>query len=44
MVSRIVEQQQPLSAALLELKKTDLMSSDVEFSSMETYVEVMKPS
>lgn len=30
-------------AALLELKKSDLMPSDTEFLTMETYVEVMKP-
>ena len=43
MISRIIEQQQPLCAALLELKKTDLLPSDEEFSSMEVYIEVMKP-
>ena len=43
MVSRILEQQQPLCAALLQLKKTDLMPSDAEFSTMEAYVDVMKP-
>ena len=39
---RIIEQQ-PLCSALLELKRTDLMPSDDEFSSMEVYVHVMKP-
>lgn len=43
MVSRVIEQQQPVCATLLELKKTDLMPSDNEFSSMETYVNIMKP-
>ena len=43
MVSRVIEQQQPLCAALLELKRTDLMPSDEEFSSMEVYIDVMKP-
>ena len=43
MVQRVLEQQQPLCATLLELKKGDLMPSDAEFSTMETYVEVMKP-
>ena len=43
MVSRILEQQQPLCAAFLQLKKTDLMPSDAEFSTMEAYVDVMKP-
>lgn len=43
MVQRIIEQQQPLCASMLELKRTDLMPSDVEFQSMEVYIEVMKP-
>ncbi len=47
MVARVIEQQQPLCAALIELKKTDLMPdlmpSDIEFTTMEIYVEVMKP-
>ena len=43
MVQRVLEQQQPLCATLLELKKGDLMPSDVEFSMMEDYVEIMKP-
>lgn len=42
MVERIIQQQQPLCASLLELKKTDLMPSDTEFESMEVYVAVMK--
>ena len=42
MVERIIQQQQPLRASLLELKKTDLMPSDTEFESMEVYVAVMK--
>ena len=43
MVSRIIDQQQPLCAALLELKRTDLMPSDTELSTMETYVDIMRP-
>ena len=43
MICRVIGQQQPLCAALLELKKSDLMPSDTEFLTMETYVEVMKP-
>ena len=43
MVRRVLEQQQPLCATLLELKKGDLMPSDSEFSIMEKYVVVMKP-
>ena len=43
MVQRVLEQQQPLRATLLELKRGDLMPSDAEFSTIDTYVEVMKP-
>ena len=43
MTERVLEQQQPLCAALLALKKCDLMPSDTEFAVMETYVQVMKP-
>ena len=35
MVQRVFEQQQPLCATLLELKKGDLMPSDSEFDTME---------
>ena len=40
MVERILPQQQPLCAALLELHKGNMMSSDVEFSA---FIKVMKP-
>ena len=43
MVARILEQQQPLCATLLELKKGDLMPTDAEFTTMEDYVQIMKP-
>ena len=43
MIKRILEQQQPLCAALLELKKGDLMPTDVEFSNMDIFIKVMKP-
>ncbi len=43
MMERIIEQQQPLCATLLELHKADLMPSDTEFSTLETFVSVMKP-
>ena len=43
MICRVIDQQQPLCAALLELKKSDLMPSDTELSTMETYVDIMKP-
>ena len=43
MAERILEQQQPLCAALLELKKGDLMPSEKEFSTLEHFTEFMKP-
>ena len=43
MAERILEQQQPLCAALLELKKDDLMPSEKEFSTLEHFTEFMKP-
>lgn len=43
MIDRILTQQQPLCATLLEVKRGDLMPSDSEFTVMETYVKVMKP-
>ena len=43
MVQRLLEQQQPLCATLLELKKGDLMPSDSEFDTMKKYTIVMKP-
>ena len=44
-MERILEQQQqqPLCATLLELKKGDLMPTDREFSTREAFKEVMKP-
>ena len=42
MIQRVLEQQQPLCATVLELKKGDLMPTDVEFSNMELFVQVMK--
>ena len=43
MIERVLEQQQPLCATLSELKKGDFMPSDVDFSTMENYVKIMKP-
>ena len=43
MVARVLEQQQPLCATLLEPKKGDLMPTDTEFSNMELFVKTMKP-
>jgi len=43
MVNRILEQQQPLCATLIEIRKPELMPTDTEISTMEAFVEVMKP-
>ena len=43
MAERILSQQQPLCAALLELRKGDLMPSDGEFTTLESFVKVMCP-
>jgi len=42
MVERVVELQQPISAALLELNRSDLMPSSTEFAAMSDYLSVMK--
>ena len=43
MIQRVLEQQQPLCATVLELKKGDLIPTDVELTNMEIFVEIMKP-
>ena len=43
MLERILKQQQPLCAALLEIRKTELMPSDAEITAMATFLDVMKP-
>ena len=43
MVERILAQQQPICATLLEVRKGDLMPSDDEFATMESFVKTMKP-
>ena len=43
MLSCLLQQRQPLCAALIEIKKTDLMPSDAEYSSMETFLQVLQP-
>ena len=43
MAERVLSQQQPLCAALLELRKGDLMPSDGEFTTLESFVKVMQP-
>ena len=43
MVNRILEQQQPLCAALIEIRKPELMPTDTKISTKEAFVDVMKP-
>ena len=43
MMERILEQQQPLSATLSQLRKSDLMPTDSEISTMYDFVQFMKP-
>ena len=43
MIERIVEQQQPICAALLELRKGELMPSDNEFAAMSDFLSIMEP-
>jgi len=43
MLERLLQQRQPLCATLIEIKKTDLMPSDLEISTMETFLEVLQP-
>jgi len=43
MVQQVLEQQQPLSAALLQLQRGDLIPPDAEISTMNKFVEMMKP-
>ena len=43
MMERVIEQQQPLSATLSQIRKGDLMPTDSEISAMYSFVEFMKP-
>ena len=43
MVERVVELQQPICAALLELKRSELMPSDTELAAMSDYLFVVDP-
>ena len=43
MAERILSQQQPICATLIELRKGELMPTDAEFKTLENFVEVMKP-
>ena len=41
MVERIIQLQQQLCAALIEIRRTDLMPTDTEISTMEIFIEVL---
>ena len=43
MMERIIKQQQPICATLLEIKRGDLMPSEVEFAAMESFIKILKP-
>ena len=43
MMERILQQQQPLCATLIEICRSDLMPTDAEISNMEGFVEAMRP-
>jgi len=43
MAGRVLKQQQPICATLMDLKKGELMPTDVEFKTLEHSVEVIKP-
>ena len=43
MAKCLLSQQQPLCVTLLELYKGDMMPSDMEFTTLELFVKVMKP-
>jgi len=43
MAGRVLNQQQPICATLMDLKKGELMPTDGEFKTLEHFVEVMKP-
>ena len=43
MVNRILEHQQPLCVTFIEIRKPELMPTDTEISTMEAFVDVIKP-
>ena len=43
MAERIIKLQQPLHAAFIEVRRTDLMSSNTEISTMEVFIKGLKP-
>ena len=42
MMERIIMQQQPICATLLEIKGGDLMPSEEEFAAMESFIKILK--
>ena len=43
MLERSLQQQQPLWATMIEIRRSDLMPTDTEISNMEAFVEAMRP-
>lgn len=43
MLKHILQQQQPLCAALLQIRKSELMPTDTEITAMETFLDVTNP-
>ena len=43
MMERILKQQQPLCATLIEIRRSDLVPTDAKISNMEGFVEAMRP-
>ena len=41
MLERILQQQKPLYATLIEICRSDLMPNDIEISNMEGFLEAM---
>ena len=43
MIDRLLQQQQPVCAALIKVKKADLMPSDTEITVMKALMEILQP-
>ena len=43
MMERVIIQQQPVCATLVEIKRGDLMLNEVEFAAMESIIKILKP-
>jgi len=43
MMEHILEQQQPISATLTQLRKGDLMHTDTEITTMYDFIQFMQP-